>query len=125
MQVTVRFFGQTLMYNEVRKQESFRKERTINMLNMLRNLRNAAFALCIFFSCGVLGSLELEKFTLSQALEYIFVSVAICAFIAVLEAVLRFSKALLIVYARRRRRRIRSLAVKRAPEKTRASVFAA
>lgn len=72
-------------------------------MTTIRKIRNTAIALCTVFVCGILGSLELDTITLSQAVEYITVSAIFCAFIMALEVILRFSKALLIVYARRRR----------------------
>lgn len=95
------------------------------MLNKLRNVRIAAIVISIVFCIGVLGSLELEKLTIPQTLEYISVSAAFCGFIAVIEITARFSKALITVYARRRRRKLRKIALKRAVSKRASAAFAA
>ena len=72
-------------------------------MTMIRKIRNAALAVSILFVCGILGSLELDSITLSQAVDYITVNAMFCAFVMVFEALIRFFRALLVVYARRRR----------------------
>jgi len=88
-------------------------------MTMIRKIRNAAIAVSILFVCGILGSLELDTIALSQAIEYITVSAAFCGFVMVLEVIIRFTRALLVVYARRKRasRRV-SAAGRRKPSAT-------
>ncbi len=126
MPFAVRFFGHMKHYNEDRKQEGMLSEREDKiMLNKLRNVRIAAIVISIVFCIGVLGSLELEKLTIPQTLEYISVSAAFCGFIAAIEVTARFSKALITVYARRRRRKLRKIALKRTVSKRTSAAFAA
>ncbi|MBR5554112.1 MAG: hypothetical protein IKV98_09740 [Clostridia bacterium] len=75
----------------------------MTMITMIRKIRNAAIAVSILFVCGILGSLELDAISLSQAIEYITVSAAFCGFVLTLEVIFRFARALLVVYARRKR----------------------
>ncbi len=70
---------------------------------MIRRIRNAALTVSILFVCGILGSLELDSITLSQAVDYITLNALFCAFVMALEVIIRFFRALLLVYALRRR----------------------
>ncbi len=73
-------------------------------MTMIRKIRNAALCVSILFVGGILGSLELDSITLSQAVDYIALNAVFCAFVMVLEVLIRFFRALLVVYARRKRR---------------------
>lgn len=70
---------------------------------VIRKIRNASIAVSIIFICGILGSLELDTITLSQTIDYITMSGIFCAFVMALEVMIRFFRALLVVYARRKR----------------------
>ncbi len=72
-------------------------------MTMIRRIRNAALTVSILFVCGILGSLELDTITLSQAVDYITLNALFCAFVMALEVIIRFFRALLLVYALRRR----------------------
>ena len=88
----------------------------------VRKIRNTAIAISILFVCGILGSLELDAITLSQAVEYITVSAMFCAFVTALEVIIRFSRALLVVYARRKRAERRRALLRNDPLKSKAQL---
>jgi hypothetical protein len=75
---------------------------------MLKAIRNVIFVLGAFFSWGIVGSVELERLTLSQGMGYIGFVFAVCAAFVIAEYSFRAAKILLTVYYIKRKRASRS-----------------
>ena len=71
---------------------------------MLKTVRNVVFVISAFFAWGIVGSIELERLTLSQGMGYLGFAFFVCAFALIAEFSFRAAKVLLTVYAIRRKR---------------------
>jgi hypothetical protein len=71
---------------------------------MLKAIRNVLFVLSAFFSWGIVGSIELERLTLSEGVGYIGFAFAVCAVLLLAEYAFRAGKVLLVVYYLRRKK---------------------
>ena len=98
--------------NDQKNIKSYEREE----IEMLRSIRNTAIFLSAVFSWGIVGSLELERLTLSEGMGYIFAAALLCGIIILIEFGVYAAKLLLTVYAIRRKRTAkRSYAGKRIP----------
>ncbi|MBE6622847.1 MAG: hypothetical protein E7621_01450 [Ruminococcaceae bacterium] len=71
---------------------------------MLKTVRNVVFVISAFFAWGIVGSIELERLTLSQGIGYLAFAFCVCAFLLVAEFSFRAAKVLLTVYVIKRKR---------------------
>ena len=74
---------------------------------MLKTVRNVIFVIGAFFAWGIVGSIELERLTLSQGIGYLAFAFCICAFLLIAEFSFRAAKVLLTVYAIKRKRALK------------------
>jgi len=71
---------------------------------MLKKIRNITLLISAVFCWGIVGSLELSRLTLTDAVRYMITAIAVCTAVYALEAAARFTKKLIVRYARTRAR---------------------
>ena len=71
-------------------------------MKALRKIRNSICFVGVLFCWGIAGSIELERISLAEGVEYILAATVCVLFAFVFEAAVKIARLLLIRYAKKR-----------------------
>ena len=72
-------------------------------METIRNFRNITIIISAIFCWGIVGSIEIERMTLSDGVEKMLWACLFCVIVCAVEFFIKIARAQLIRYARRRR----------------------